>query len=210
MTKKVKQKVKTSSAKPKKSKVVARSSVKTSAKQAAPPPKPDFRQDPRFQQAVQNYEAGLKAMQTQKYGRAKAAFEKVIEGPSRELADRARVHLNLCAQQLARTSTNFKTPEEHYDYAVALINNGDYDGARSHLEKIIRQHPKADYAHYGLAALCCLTRQTEEALRSLQKAIDLNGSNRYQARNDTDFANMNDDPRFTELIYPEPGEQGRR
>ncbi len=30
--------------------------------------------DPRFVQAVQNYEAGLKAMQTHKYDRAKSMF----------------------------------------------------------------------------------------------------------------------------------------
>ena len=38
--------------------------------------------DPRFAQAVQNYEAGLKALQAHKYDRAKACFEKVIAGPS--------------------------------------------------------------------------------------------------------------------------------
>jgi hypothetical protein len=26
---------------------------------------------------------------------------------------------------------------------------------------------------------------------------------RFQARNDSDFRNMADDPRFTELLYPE-------
>src|SRR5271166_3224413 len=34
--------------------------------------------DPRFAQAVQNYEAGLKALQAHKYDRAKTLFEKVV------------------------------------------------------------------------------------------------------------------------------------
>jgi len=34
----------------------------------------------------------------------------------------------------------------------------------------------------------------------------LNPQNRFQARNDSDFQQMADDPRFTELLYPEPGE----
>ena len=41
--------------------------------------------DPRFAQAVQNYEAGLKALQAHKYDRAKTFFEKVVAGPSPEL-----------------------------------------------------------------------------------------------------------------------------
>lgn len=175
---------------------------------AAPPPvrRPNFTEEPRFAQAVQNYEAGLKAMQEHKFERAKGLLEKVVKGASRELADRAAVHMNTCNQQLARGSTSFKTPEEHYDFAVSLMNAGDYDGAKSHLEKIQKQSPKADYAVYGLAALSCLMHKPEDALRYLATAIKMNPMNRLQARNDTDFHNLADDPRFTELLYPEASE----
>lgn len=166
--------------------------------------KPLLPNDPRVAQAVQNYEAGLKAMQAHKFERAMGLLEKAVAGPSRELADRAAVHLNSCQQHLASTATAFKTPAEHYDYAVSLMNAGDHDGARAHLEKIHKQAPDADYALYGLAVLECLTGRVEEALRRLDEAIRLNPANRYQARNDADFQNLGDDPRFTELLYPEP------
>jgi tetratricopeptide (TPR) repeat protein len=169
------------------------------------PPKPKLTDDPRFSQAVENYEAAVKALQERKFERAKALLKKVIEGPSTELADRAVVHLSICNQQLARSSTAFKTPEEHYDFAVSLMNQGKYDDSRAHLEKILKQHPKADYAIYGLAVLDCLTGRVEDALRHLDEAIRLNAALRYQARNDSDFQNLADDPRFTELLYPEPG-----
>lgn len=172
----------------------------------ASPKKPSITEDPRFAQAVQNYEAGLKAMQEHKFERAKGFLQKVVSGESRELADRAAVHLNSCNQQLARTATSFKTPEEHYDYAVSLMNSGEYDGARTHLDKILKQHPKADYAVYGLAVLSCMTGKVEDALRYLSDAIKRNPMNRLQARNDVDFQNLSDDPRFTELLYPEPAE----
>src|SRR5581483_3128638 len=114
--------------------------------------------DPRFAQAVQNYEAGLRAMQERKFDKAKGLFQKVVAGASKELADRAAVHLSTCTQQMARAgSTSFKTPEEQYDYAVSLMNIGDYVTAREHLDKLEKQAPKADYVKYGLAALCCLT-----------------------------------------------------
>jgi len=160
--------------------------------------------DPRFAQAVQNYEAGLRAMQERKFEKAKGLFQKVTGGASKELADRAAVHLNTCNQQLARaSSTSFKTPEEQYDYAVSLMNIGDDVTAREHLEKLEKQAPKADYVRYGLAALCCLTGHYEDALKYLDEAIRLNSNNRYQARNDSDFQNLAEDPRFTELLYPE-------
>ncbi|MGZ4820930.1 MAG: tetratricopeptide repeat protein [Terriglobales bacterium] len=177
-------------------------------------PKPSPMADPRFAQAVENYQAGLKAMQEHKFDKAKALFQKVMAGGPRELADRAAVHLSTCNQRSSRSTTTFKTPEEHYDYAVSLMNLGDYVSAREHLEKILKQNPKVDYAVYGLSVLNCLTGHYEDSLKGLAEAIRLNPGNRFQARNDSDFQNLADDPRFTELIYPEPDEapkiDGRR
>lgn len=161
-------------------------------------------EDPRFAQAVQNYEAGLKALQAHKYDRAKAFFEKVVEGASPALSDRAAVHLASCTQQLSRgLSSSFKTPEEQFDYAVSLMNMGDYLGARENFEALTRKAPKLDFIWYGMAVLNCLTGHYPEALASLNEAIRLNPANRYQARNDADFKSLLDDPRFTELLYPD-------
>jgi len=167
--------------------------------------KKDMNEDPRFAQAVQNYEAGLRALQEHKFEKAKAHLQKAVAGPSKEVADRAHVHLQACERQLERTTTQFKNPEEHYDFAVSLINLGDYVGAREHLEKLSKQSPKADYVAYGLAALDCLTGHVEDSLRHLDEAIRLNPVLRFQARNDSDFQNLSEDPRFTELLYPDPG-----
>ena len=58
---------------------------------------------------------------------------------------------------------------------------------------------------YGLAALDCLTGHIEDSLRRLDEALHLNAALRFQARNDSDFQNLAEDPRFTELLYPDPG-----
>jgi tetratricopeptide (TPR) repeat protein len=168
-------------------------------------PKKSLADDPRFAQAVQNYEAGLRAMQEHKFDKARTHLQKAVAGPSKELADRASVHLNTCNQRLERTTTQFKTSEEHFDYAISLMNVGDYVSAREHLEKLSKQVPKADYVSYGLAALDCLTGHVEESLRHLDIAIRINPTLRFQARNDSDFQNLAEDPRFTELLYPDPG-----
>lgn len=161
--------------------------------------------DPRFAQSVQNYEAGLRAMQEHKFDKAKSLLQKVLSGPNKELTDRATVHMHACDQLAEPGALQFKNPEEHFDYAVSLMNTGDYVGAREHLEKLSKQVPKADYVAYGLAALDCLTGYVEDSLRHLDEAIRLNSSLRFQARNDSDFQNLAEDPRFTELLYPEPG-----
>lgn len=171
-----------------------------------PTAKKSVSDDPRYTQALQSYEAGLRAMQEHKFDKAKPLFQKVLAGPGKELADRAAVHLNTCNQHLERsTATQFKTTEEHFDYAVSLMNVGDYVTAREHLEKLLKASPKADYVVYGLAALDCLTGHVEDSLKRLDEALRLNPQLRFQARNDSDFQNLAEDPRFTELLYPDPG-----
>jgi tetratricopeptide (TPR) repeat protein len=173
--------------------------------QKANPKKSSIADDPRVSQALQNYEAGLRALQEHKFDKAKPMFQKVLAGGSKELADRAAIHLSICNQHLERsTTTQFKTIEEHFDYAASLMNVGDYVTAREHIEKLIQQAPKTDFVIYGLAALDCLTGHVEDSLKHLDEALRLNASLRYQARNDTDFHNLAEDPRFTELLYPDP------
>jgi tetratricopeptide (TPR) repeat protein len=129
----------------------------------------------------------------------------VLAGGSKELGDRAAIHLSICNQHLERSATNqFKTVEEHFDYAVSLMNVGDYVTAREHIDKLVKQAPKTDFVIYGLAALDCLTGHVEDSLKHLDEALQLNAALRYQARNDSDFHNLAEDPRFTELLYPDP------
>jgi len=168
-------------------------------------PKQKVVEDPRHTQAVQNYESGLRALQEHKFEKAKGHLQKVLSGPNKSLVDRAQVHILTCDRHLEAPPLQFKTTEEHYDYAVSLINTGDYVTAREHLEKLLKQQPNAEYVLYGLAALDCLTGHVEESLKTLNEAIQAKPSLRFQARNDTDFQNLAEDPRFTELLYPDPG-----
>jgi len=168
-------------------------------------PKKQVTEDPRHTQAVQSYELGLRALQERKFEKAKGHLQKVLTGPNKSLVDRAQVHILTCDKHLGTPTLQFKTTEEHYDYAVSLINTGDYVMAREHLDKLLKQNPKAEFVLYGLAALHCLTGHVEESLKTLNEAIQVKPALRFQARNDTDFQNLAEDPRFTELLYPDPG-----
>jgi len=94
------------------------------------------------------------------------------------------------------------------------MNIGDYVGARENFDVLSRKFPKLDFVWYGMAVLNCLTGHFPEALTGLNEAIRLNPANRFQARNDDDFKGLADDPRFTELLYPDtsaetPPESGK-
>jgi len=174
------------------------------ASKAGRPHPPQILVDPAAEEQLRLYEEALQQFQEQKYAKAKAAFEKVLTGPSRECADRARVHLRICEQRSKPSETPTpKSPEEHYQHGVAMMNMGRWDDARNHLLKARKLAPKADYVIYAMAALDCLTGEADAAMENLKLAIQLRPENRYHARNDEDFAFLQEDPRFTELLYPD-------
>ena len=184
-------------------------SPKSQKKQNLSPPPPAQRGgvelvDPRVQAQLKLYDEALALFHQQKFAKAKQELEKVIEGPSKELADRARMHVKIAEQRMKPSAElNPRTADEHYQRGVAMMNIGRWDDARESLIKARKAAPKADHVHYALAALDCLTGEAESAIANLKVAIELRAENRYHARNDEDFAFLQEDPRFTELLYPE-------
>jgi tetratricopeptide (TPR) repeat protein len=172
-----------------------------SSKPKAAPPDPEA---PAKQAQLKLYEEALTLFQQQKFQKAKQNLEKVIEGPSKELGERARVHIRICDQRISRPPVPvLKSAEDHYTQGVALMNLGRWDDAREHLDRAHKAAPKADHIVYAMAVLDCLTGEADSAMDNLKIAIQLRPENRYHARNDEDFAFLQEDPRFTELLYPE-------
>jgi tetratricopeptide (TPR) repeat protein len=154
-------------------------------------------------QVLAHYEAALRLMQEGKYEKAHAAFDKMLAAGAGDLADRIRMYINACLLQVSKGKAVFTSHEEHYDYAVSLLNDGHYEDAREQFKAILKENDKADYAFYGLAVLASMTGDSHTCLEHLTEAIRQNPRNRIQARADSDFQDMADDPRFTELLYPE-------
>jgi tetratricopeptide (TPR) repeat protein len=172
---------------------------------SAPPPRIlKIVEDPRIKLAREQYEGAVSLLSNHKYDRALVLFEKVLQSPSAELAERSRVHLNICRQRMERTKAPaFKTAEDHYNYAVAQINTGNLADAEEHLHKAMKLTPRVGHFYYALAALLSLRRDVEGSLQSLKQAIDLDSRNRLLARSDNDFNTLYEDPRFADLVYPE-------
>jgi tetratricopeptide (TPR) repeat protein len=153
--------------------------------------------------AFNHYQAAVQLLQQGKYEKALEAFNKLLPSAPDTLIERCRMYISTCRRQLEKPRLAFLTPEEHYDYAVSQLNTGYYEEARDQFQAILSSNPQADYAFYGLALLGAITGQSQDCLDHLSRAIELNPKNRLQARVDNDFQNMVDDPRFTELLYPE-------
>jgi tetratricopeptide (TPR) repeat protein len=149
------------------------------------------------------YESAMKLLQSGKYDKAHEAFVKMLETAPPDLAASIRRNIAICTAQVQTRTTHFDSNEQRYDYAVSLLNQGHYEDAREHLQAILLKEKSADYAFYGLALLAGMTGDSDHCIEHLTEAIRLNAQNRLHARLDSDFDLVSEDPRFTELLYPE-------
>ena len=113
-------------------------------------------------QVLAHYEAALRLMQEGKYEKAHAAFDKMLAAGAGELGDRVRMYANACLLQAAKGKNTFASHEEHYDYAISLLNDGHYEDAREQFKVILKENDKADYAFYGLAVLASMTGDSHQ------------------------------------------------
>lgn len=160
--------------------------------------------DENLKKTLALYESTIKLMYSGKYEKAHATFNEMLAVAPDGLADRIRMYIATCVSHITKGESKFETHEERYDYAISLLNQGHYEDAREHFEAILlATENTADYAFYGLALLSSMTGETQRCIEHLTEAIRLNAQNRIQARSDSDFDGVADDPRFTELLYPE-------
>jgi tetratricopeptide (TPR) repeat protein len=151
---------------------------------------------------MQAFERAIQLLHQRNFREAKEWFEKARLGPSREIGANAATHVRMCERRLASPPPEPKSAEEHYNYAVALINLRNLGQARQHLETALQMDPRADHVHYAMAVFRALSGDTSGAYDSLKRAIDLQPRNRMVARQDSDFDAIGKNPRFSSLLYP--------
>jgi len=169
------------------------------------PPKIQRVPSARFSGAVAALEAGIKLMYAEDYARAVKAFNKVIaeypEEPEIQASAKARIHA--CEKKLQeRARTVFRTADDHYNVAVALMNSGDLETAMTHLQSALKLAPKADHILYAMAAASALQGNRDQALSYLKQSIHHRAENRFQASQDTDFAVLAEEQAFKDLVAP--------
>ncbi len=146
------------------------------------------------------YSKAMKLFSTGNFAKAREGLEKVIGGPSMEMAHAARMHHSVCERRLASVAVQLRTPNEQYDYAVALLNGRKPDEARGHLEKALEAMENADHVHYALALCLGQLGDIDSAAVHLNRAISLDPRNRNAARNDPDFGPFQSAPQIRALL----------
>jgi tetratricopeptide (TPR) repeat protein len=149
------------------------------------------------------FEAAMKFFHARKFQEAREQFLLATEGPERDVAQRATVHIAMCDRRLQQPAIHLETPEDYYNYGIALLNTRNIAEARKHLETALQMAPNADHIHYAVALAQALDGDTSAAYENLKRAIELEPRNRIIARQDADFAPLANQPPFDSLLYPE-------
>lgn len=149
------------------------------------------------------FEAAMKQFHARNLREARDLFQKAAEGPERDVANRARLHIAMCDRRLQQPVLNLRSAEDFYNYGVAMLNTRNVVEARGHLEKALQLSPGADHVHYALAAALALGGDQAGAYENLKRAIELEPRNRLLARQDADLAHLAGQPPFDTLLYPE-------
>lgn len=149
-------------------------------------------------EAVALYERGLDAIQRHDYRGATELLEAVLRQypEERELHERVRLYLNICARQATPREATPQTIEERLYASTLAINGGKYDEAISHLRLVRDEDPDNDHALYMLAVAHAQRGEHAEAIAHLERAIALNPENRALARRDPDLETLRQDESF--------------
>ncbi|PYT29363.1 MAG: hypothetical protein DMG58_16425 [Acidobacteria bacterium] len=155
------------------------------------------------QAQLKSFEQAVRLFHARKFAEARELFVKASGGPNREMAHNAELHIRMCDRRLEKPVVDLKTAEEHYNYAVAMINARNLSDAQQHLEAALKLEPQADHVLYALALAKGLAGDIDGAHEHLKRAIDLEPRNRISARQDADFAAFSSQPQIQQLLFPD-------
>jgi tetratricopeptide (TPR) repeat protein len=169
------------------------------AKPAPPPPAPPSGAKLQYDA----FERAIQLLHKRSFREAKEMFEKARTGPNLEIAANAVTHVRMCERRLAAPLPEPKSIEEHYNYAIALINLRDLEQARRHLQIALQMDQRADHVHYAMGVCLALSGDAQGAYDSLKRAIEIQPRNRMVARQDSDLDGISHQTRIAKLLYPE-------
>jgi tetratricopeptide (TPR) repeat protein len=140
-------------------------------------------------EAVALYERGIEALQRRDYKAAVKLLESVLDQfpDERELVERARLYLNVCARQASPEEDTPRTIEERLYAATLALNGGQPNEALRHLRLVRDEDPDNNHALYMLAIAHAHRGEHLEAIAHLARSIALNPENRALARRDPDL-----------------------
>jgi len=149
----------------------------------------------------------LGLLHQKKHKQASKQFTRLIEAfPGEiEVIARARSFLRICDGYLQHPKKDSaRTPEEIFNQGVFHHNAAQYDKALGDYSRALKLSKKDnDHVYYAMAATEFSMGNADDALKHLEKAIQLNEENRFFAHNDPDFELLATNKQFRKLVYPE-------
>ncbi len=88
----------------------------------------------------------------------------------------------------------------YYDRATVFMEQKKYAEAKNDLIQAVAINPKNPVPHYNLAALYSLQDQRDQALSSLDRALELGFRDIYFLFNDSDLNNVRKHPGFMKVL----------
>ncbi|MBL8214361.1 MAG: hypothetical protein JNK87_26810 [Bryobacterales bacterium] len=155
---------------------------------------------------LQQLDAAMQHFHARDFQKAIDLFRQAADGPAREVAHVARQHLRMCEQRLAQTAPALESPEDHYHYAITLLNQRRAADAETHLRQALQGLSQAEHVHYALALSRGLQGDMTQCAHHLAEAIRLEPKNRALARSDADFVEFARNGPVRDVIFSEKRE----
>jgi len=155
------------------------------------------------QRQLAAFEGAMKLFHARNLKEARDLFTQASAGPERDVAQRARLHIAMCDRRLEQAPIALRTPEDYYNYGIALFNARNVTAAVEHLEIALRLAPGSEHIYYALGLARALAGDLGGAYENLKRAIELEPRNRIIARQDADIAHLAGQPPLEGLLYPE-------
>jgi tetratricopeptide (TPR) repeat protein len=153
--------------------------------------------------AVELFEKALKSLNKKDFDRARDLLDQLIENhpDERDVVERARAYRTICDRSLDRRPSRPKTFEDLLKYGIYHHNRGEYQEALKFLNQAAEIHPRNEHVLYCVAAAAARAGDTAIALKALRSAIAASPANRAQARSDSDFDGLRENPDFVALVH---------
>ncbi len=162
--------------------------------------------------AMEIFEKGFRALQVRNFKEAAKTLASIIEHypDEKELHERARVYMAICARQSdPKRDQAPRTTEERMNAATVAINRGAYADALGFLRSIANEDSENDVVHYMMAVAHAGLGDPNAAIPHLQEAIELNPENRFLAAQDSDLDPIRSHQAFVALLDSPPSPRRR-
>jgi tetratricopeptide (TPR) repeat protein len=175
-------------------------SVEKPRREAPPPPPVPKRTS--YVEALATYERGIEALQRRDFTGAAELLRVVLDRypDERELHERARLYLKVCERQTGPAPAPPRTVADRIYAATVALNAGKPEEAFNLLQGVLREEPDHDHAEYMMAVTQSARGDTDEALKHLRRAIELNAENRSLAAQEPEFDGLRDNEQFRQVL----------